>query len=177
MPQNWAITHGHFFSLPVITHKCVVAAVLQTMCNFIRTDTRLYLLTCSNAVFHIQGKSYNVIFSHIPKAGLPKGSCISPCVVFGCQMCLGLLWRRRHSLLLCCYCVVATGSLKASYTIRWRAELTSSLVTASFCNYKSSMKVKAFVTSRADIKILCCSTNQLKPVQTALYTTCHYLFH
>lgn len=92
-------------------------------------------------------------------------------------MCLGLLCRRRHSLLLCCYCVVAAGSLtltmKASYTNRWRAELTSSLVTASFCNYKSSMKVKAFVTSRADIKILCCSINQLKPVQTALYT--HHL--
>lgn len=49
-----------------------------------------------------------------------KGSCISPCMVFDSQMCVGLLCRRKQCLLLCSYCVVATGSqtltVKASYT-------------------------------------------------------------
>lgn len=67
--------------------------------------------------------------------------------------------------------------MKTSYTYinKWRAELTFYLVTASFCNYKPSVKVKAFLTFRADVKILCCCTDQLKSVQTVLYT-CHYLY-
>lgn len=84
---------------------------------------------------------------------------------------------RRWRSLLCCYCVVAIIqvlrflTVKTSYTYinNLRADLTFSLVTASFCNYKYSVRVAAFFTSRADVQTVCCGPSQLTSVQTTYH--------